>query len=462
MTPLSVIVLAAGQGKRMVSDLPKVLHCIGGKPLLNHVLATAGELDAAQCVVVYGHGGEAVKTVCSTADPVIWVEQTEQLGTGHAVAQTLPALPPQGTALVLYGDVPLIRQQTLQPLITSAEQGQLAVLTAELANPAGYGRIVRDSAGRVERIIEEKDAKPEQLAIAEINTGILAVPTQTLSRWVQQLDNRNAQGEYYLTDVIAMAVAEEVTVEAFPASDPEEIQGVNDRAQLARLERYFQRRQTQVLLDQGATLLDPARVDIRGSVTIGRDVVIDIDVILEGEVYLGDGVSIGPYTLIRDAVVGEGTEVLSHCHIEQTRIGKQAQIGPFARLRPATQLADEAKVGNFVEIKKSRVGHGSKVNHLTYVGDSEIGAKVNVGAGTITCNYDGANKHQTIIEDHVFIGSNVALVAPVRIGEGATVGAGSTINKDVPAGNLGVTRSPQKLLKDWQRPVKHNKPSGST
>jgi bifunctional UDP-N-acetylglucosamine pyrophosphorylase/glucosamine-1-phosphate N-acetyltransferase len=358
--------------------------------------------------------------------------------------------------------VPLIRWQTLQPLITSAERERLAVLTAELADPRGYGRIMRDAAGRVMRIIEENDAELEQLCIAEINTGVLAAPVHSLASWVNRLDNRNAQGEFYLTDVIAMAVNEGVVVEAFHATDPEEIQGVNDRRQLAQLERYYQRRQVQGLLDQGVTLIDPARVDIRGTVTIGKDVVIDIDVILEGEVHLGDGVSIGPYTLIRDAVLGEGSEVLSHCRIEESRIGKHVQIGPFARLRPATNVADGAKIGNFVEVKKAQIGRGSKVNHLTYIGDSEIGVDVNVGAGTITCNYDGANKHKTIIEDRVFIGSNVALVAPVRVGEGATIGAGSTISRDVPAGNLSVSRAPQKQLQGWQRPVKHSKPSDSS
>jgi bifunctional UDP-N-acetylglucosamine pyrophosphorylase/glucosamine-1-phosphate N-acetyltransferase len=457
MATLSVIVLAAGKGKRMVSDRPKVLHGVGGRPLLGHVLETAGRLGPRECVVVFGHGGEAVKSACAAADGVTWVEQAEQLGTGHAVAQALAVMAPVDIALVLYGDVPLIRAESLQPLIASAAHERVALLTAELPDPGGYGRIVRDTLGRVARVVEEQDADAEQRRIHEINTGILAAPLHPLRRWVTALGNHNAQGEYYLTDVIEMAVQEGLTVEAFCAADPDEVQGVNDRRQQAQLERYYQRRQATTLLERGVTLLDPERLDVRGTLTTGRDVVIDVDVIIEGEVRLGDGVRIGPYCVLRDTVLDDGVEVLSHCCIEGAHIGRGAQIGPFARLRPGARLAEDAKVGNFVEIKQAVVGPGSKVNHLTYIGDTDIGAEVNVGAGTITCNYDGANKHKTVIEDRAFIGSNVALVAPVRIGEGATIGAGSTINRDVPAGNLGITRAPQKHLKDWRRPVKHVK-----
>ena len=454
MQQLSVVILAAGKGKRMVSDLPKVLHPVGGQPLLGYVLATAGELEAMARLVVYGHGGEVVVSRFAGETGVRWVEQTEQLGTGHAVAQALPLLDDTGVVLVLYGDVPLIRAETLRPLVTAARRGSLAVLTVELADPGGYGRIVRDEQGRVCRIVEEKDATAEERRLREVNTGILAVATSKCRGWVAELDNRNAQGEYYLTDVVALAVRDGVPVEAFVVAEPEQVLGVNDRQQLAELERFYQRRQAERLMDEGATLLDPARVDVRGAVTTGRDVVIDVNVVFEGTVRLGDRARIGPFCVLKDVVIGEDAEILSHCRIEGAEIGAGAQVGPFARLRPGASLAAGVHIGNFVEVKKSNIGPGSKVNHLTYIGDARIGARVNVGAGTITCNYDGANKHQTIIEDEAFIGSNSSLVAPVRIGKGATVGAGSSVSGEVPDGGLCLTRAPRRDIANWRRPVK--------
>lgn len=451
---LSVVILAAGRGKRMVSDLPKVLHRVGGRPMLGHVLDTARELDAEACYVVYGHGGETVRKAFAEQTGVAWVEQTEQLGTGHAVAQVLPLMTDTEVVLVLYGDVPLVRSETLIPLIEKAQRGYLGLLTVELNDPTGYGRIVRGAAGQVLRIVEEKDASREERHIREVNTGILAAPADYIRNWVQALDNDNAQGEYYLTDVIEMAVGEGIGVEAYTVYDPKEVQGVNNRLQLAELERYYQQRQVQTLMLNGATLLDPARVDVRGTLITGRDVIIDVNVVFEGEVRLGDRVRIGPHTVIRDAYLGDDTEVLAHCLIEEAVIGQGTHIGPYARLRPGTHLAERVKVGNFVEIKKSVIGQNSKVNHLSYIGDSEIGAEVNVGAGTITCNYDGANKYKTIIENDAFIGSNTALVAPVRIGKGATIGAGSTISRDVPLDSLALTRAPQKVIEGWKRPTK--------
>ncbi len=457
MQQLSVVILAAGKGKRMASDLPKVLHPVGGRPLLAHVLATASGLEAAARLVVYGHGGEAVKTAFPSEQGILWVEQAEQLGTGHAVAQALPLLDDAGVVLVLYGDVPLIRAETLRPLVVAAQRGSLAVLTAELTDPTGYGRIVRDERGQVCRIVEEKEATVEERRLREVNTGILAVATAKLRRWVAELDNNNAQGEYYLTDAVALAVRAGVPVEAFAVADPEEVRGVNDRRQLAELERAYQWRQAERLMREGATLLDPSRVDVRGTVTTGKDVLIDVNVVFEGTVHLGDRVKIGPFCVLRNAVIGDDVEILSHCRIEGTEIGARAQIGPFARFRPGAQLAAGVHVGNFVEIKKSSIGPGSKVNHLTYIGDAEIGAEVNVGAGTITCNYDGVNKHKTIIGDGAFIGSNTSLVAPVRVGKGATVGAGSAVSRNVPDGSLCLTRAPRKEVANWQRPVKQNK-----
>ncbi|MBK8755013.1 MAG: bifunctional UDP-N-acetylglucosamine diphosphorylase/glucosamine-1-phosphate N-acetyltransferase GlmU [Candidatus Competibacteraceae bacterium] len=457
MQQLSVMILAAGKGKRMVSDLPKVLHPVGGKPLLAHVLTTASGLEAATRLVVYGHGGEAVKTAFSGEEGVLWVEQAEQLGTGHAVAQALPLIDDTGVVLVLYGDVPLTRVETLQPLVDTASQGKLALLTVQLANPSGYGRIVRDGQDRVCRIVEEKDATAAERQLCEVNTGILATTTARLRGWVAELRNDNAQGEYYLTDIVALAVRDSVPVEAFTVTQPEEVRGVNDRLQLAELERFYQLRQAEQLMRNGATLLDPARLEVRGAVTTGRDVVIDVNVIFEGTVQLGDRVRIGPFCVLRDAIIGDDVEVFSHSRIESAEVGSGAQIGPFARLRPGAQLAAGVHIGNFVEIKKTSIGPGSKVNHLTYIGDAEIGAGVNVGAGTITCNYDGVNKHLTVIDDGAFIGSNSSLVAPVRIGKGATVGAGSSVSRDVPDGGLCLTRAPRKDVFNWQRPVKPKK-----
>ncbi|MCP5159949.1 MAG: bifunctional UDP-N-acetylglucosamine diphosphorylase/glucosamine-1-phosphate N-acetyltransferase GlmU [Gammaproteobacteria bacterium] len=458
MQQLSVIILAAGQGKRMVSDLPKVLHLLGGRPLLTHVLSAASGLEAAICVVVYGHGGETVKSTFVGESSILWVEQAEQLGTGHAVAQALPLLDDAGVTLVLYGDVPLIQSETLRPLVDTARQNQLALLTVQLADPSGYGRIVRSDQGRVQRIVEEKDATPSERCLSEGNTGILAVSTAKLRSWVAELTNENAQGEYYLTDVIALAVRDGVSVQPFTVVEPLEVQGVNDRRQLAELERYYQQQQAENLMRSGATLLDPNRVDVRGILRTGKDVVIDVNVVFEGTVRLGDRVKIGPFCVLKDAVIGDDVEILSHCRIEGAEIGPGAHIGPFARLRPETRLAAGVHIGNFVETKKTDIGYGSKVNHLTYLGDAEIGSGVNVGAGTITCNYDGANKHKTIIEDDAFIGSNSSLVAPVRIGQGATIGAGSSVSRDVPDGSLCLIRAPRKEVANWQRPVKPKKP----
>ncbi len=454
MQPLSVVILAAGKGKRMVSDLPKVLHSVGGRSLLAQVLATASGLEAAARVVVYGHGGDQVKTALARESGVLWVEQAEQLGTGHAVAQALPLLDEAGITLVLYGDVPLTRRETLQPLVEQARQDKLALLTVELVDPSGYGRIVRNNQGQVQRIVEEKDATPAERGLSEVNTGILAVATAKLRGWVAKLGNENAQGEYYLTDIVALAKRDGVVIEAFMADEPAEVQGVNDRRQLAELERFYQKRQAEALLDGGATLLDPARVEVRGEVTTGKDVVIDVNVVFEGVVRLGDRVKVGPFCVLKDAVVGDDVEIASHSRIEGAEVGAGSQIGPFARLRPGSQLAAGVHIGNFVETKKTIIGSGSKVNHLTYLGDAEIGAGVNVGAGTITCNYDGANKHKTVIDDGAFIGSNSSLVAPVRIGKGATVGAGSAVSRDVPDGSLCLTRAPRKQVSHWKRPVK--------
>ncbi|MDH5486636.1 MAG: bifunctional UDP-N-acetylglucosamine diphosphorylase/glucosamine-1-phosphate N-acetyltransferase GlmU [Gammaproteobacteria bacterium] len=453
--PLEIVILAAGQGKRMYSDRPKVLHELAGRPLLAHVLATARALKPAAIHVVYGHGGEAVRA--ANPEPgITWVHQAEQQGTGHAVAQAMPGVANESTVLVLYGDVPLIRPQTLKELLSAAGTG-LALLTTELPHPGPYGRILRNAAGQVTRIVESKDATPDEAKVREVNTGFLAVPAGKLKKWLSRLKNHNAQGEYYLTDIISIAVAEKVTIITRLPGDIAEILGVNSKAELAQVERMYQKQQTEKLMQQGVTLRDPARLDVRGELTCGRDVVIDVNVIFEGKVRLGDRVQVGPNNVIRDSTVGSGTVILPNCVIEETDIGADCRIGPFARLRPETHLAAHVHVGNFVEVKKSDVAEGSKMNHLSYIGDTSIGRNVNIGAGTITCNYDGANKHRTIIGDNVFVGSNTALVAPVTVGEDATIGAGSVISKDAPAGELTLTRAPQTTKPGWKRPVKKAK-----
>lgn len=452
---LSIIILAAGQGTRMRSALPKVLHPLAGKPLLEHVIDAAEALGAGQShiQIVYGHGGEQVRRQLA-ARQVTWVEQAEQLGTGHAVAQALPGIADSDQVLVLYGDVPLISTDTLHRLLAAAANGQFGLLTAELADPTGYGRILRNSAGRVTGIVEHKDARPEQLAIREINTGFMAAGAAALKRWVAALGNDNTQGEYYLTDAIALAAAEGVVIDTVAPAELSEIMGVNNRAQLAELERDYQRQQAQRLMHAGVTLRDPARFDLRGRIEHGQDVCIDVNVILEGEIKLGDRVAIGPGCVIRNAAIGADTIVQAQCVIEDAVVGTNARIGPFARIRPETRLANDVHIGNFVEIKKSDIGSGSKVNHLSYIGDTSIGARVNVGAGTITCNYDGANKHRTIIEDDVFIGSDTQLVAPVTVGAGATLGAGTTLTRNAPPGELTFSRAKQETRAGWKRPVK--------
>jgi len=451
---LEIIVLAAGQGKRMHSERPKVLHTLAGRPLLGHVLAAARALNPRAVHVVHGHGGVQVRAAFAREHGVNWVEQAAQLGTGHAVGQAIAAVSDDATVLVLYGDVPLIRAETLQNLISAPGALTLSLLTAELPDPRGYGRIIRDRGGKVVRIVEQNDANSEEAAVREINTGILAAPAARLRGWLARLENRNAQGEYYLTDVVGLAVAEGVEIVTRAPATGWEILGVNSKRELAELERIHQRDAAQRLLEQGVTLRDPARLDVRGELVCGRDVVIDVNVVFEGNVTLGDGVQIGPNSVIRDSTIGPATEVLPNCVIDGAVIGTHCRIGPFARLRPGTQLAARVHIGNFVEVKQSELGEDSKANHLTYIGDTTVGRGVNVGAGTITANYDGANKHRTVIGDNASIGSNVVLRAPVTVGEGATIGAGSVITKDAPPGELTVARSRQETVKGWKRPTK--------
>ncbi|MDH3450981.1 MAG: bifunctional UDP-N-acetylglucosamine diphosphorylase/glucosamine-1-phosphate N-acetyltransferase GlmU [Gammaproteobacteria bacterium] len=452
---LEVLILAAGKGKRMRSARPKVLHALGGRSLLCHVYTAARRLEPDSVVVVYGHGGDAVKQQLPDID-AHWVLQAQQRGTGHAVQLGLTALASlePSVVLVLYGDVPLINPDTLQPLIEQGATGALALLSVRLENPTGYGRIVRDHEGIVQRIVEEADASASERAIDEVSTGIIAVPGSVLSELIEKLDCDNAQGEYYLTDIVAHAVQRGVPVAATLAENQDEVLGVNSRAQLAHMERIYQRRVAQALMDGGATLADPARLDVRGELRTGVDVFIDVGCVFEGTVTLGDRTQVGPYCVIRDSEMAADAQILAHTVIDGATLGERVSVGPFARLRPGSRLAPSSKVGNFVEMKNAELGERSKVNHLSYVGDAQLGRDVNIGAGTITCNYDGAYKHRTQIGDGVFVGSNTALVAPVTLGDGATVGAGSTINKDVPAGDLAVARAQQKAVRDWQRPSK--------
>ncbi|WP_455218413.1 bifunctional UDP-N-acetylglucosamine diphosphorylase/glucosamine-1-phosphate N-acetyltransferase GlmU [Kaarinaea lacus] len=451
--PLSVVILAAGQGTRMKSDLPKVLHSIGGSPLVLHVVRSAQALGAKDITVVYGHGGEQVKTALANEN-VNWVEQAEQLGTGHAVEQALPLIEDDHTVLLLYGDVPLTRPGTLTQLVKASENGTLALLTAKLDDPGGYGRIIRDSSGSVQCIVEQKDATAEQLAVNEINTGMLAVRSNELRQWISRLENNNAQGEFYLTDIVGLAVGDNIKISTVGPGSVMEIEGVNNKRQLAELERAYQLRLANEYMENGLTLRDPARFDVRGELVFGTDVIIDANVIIEGKVTLGNRVTIGPNVVLKNTTLGDDSQVYANSVIEESTIGSGCDIGPFARIRPETKLADQVKVGNFVEIKKSTVDTGSKINHLSYVGDTTMGSNVNVGAGTITCNYDGANKHQTVIGDNVFIGSDTQLIAPVTVGNGATIGAGSTITRNAAGGALTLSRSKQVTKEDWKRPEK--------
>jgi bifunctional UDP-N-acetylglucosamine pyrophosphorylase/glucosamine-1-phosphate N-acetyltransferase len=450
---LSVIILAAGQGTRMKSHLPKVLHPLAGRSLLEHVHMAASQFPKTDVHIVYGHRGERVREVLSHLKAK-WVEQARQLGTGHAVMQAMPAVRQADTVLILYGDVPLITHATLQRLVDAAGRKDFGLLTVELENPTGYGRIVRDSHGNVQRIVEQKDASEAEQAIHEVNTGMMAVSAKLLQGWVDRLSNKNAQKEYYLTDVIEMAVKDQVRVNTVSPESPYEVMGVNDRAQLAELERYYQYVQAQHLMKRGVTLHDPSRFDLRGELEVGQDVSIDVNVVLEGRVRLGNRVSIGPNNVLRNVTIGDDVAILANCLIEDAAIGDGARVGPFSRIRPDSVLGQDVHVGNFVEVKKSVVAKGSKLNHLSYIGDAEIGSNTNIGAGTITCNYDGAHKHKTIIGDNVFIGSDCQLVAPVKVGDGATLGAGTTLAKDAPAGKLTISRVRQQVVDDWQRPKK--------
>jgi bifunctional UDP-N-acetylglucosamine pyrophosphorylase/glucosamine-1-phosphate N-acetyltransferase len=450
---LNVVILAAGQGKRMRSGLPKVLHPLGGRPLLAHVLDTARALDAGRICVVYGHGGEAVREALDAPD-LTWVRQEPQLGTGHAVLQTLTFLDEAAPTLVLYGDVPLIGTPTLVRLIEVAGDG-LGILTAEFDDPEGYGRVLRDADGRVQRIVEQRDASDDERSVREINTGFMVAPTAALKRWLPALDNDNAQGEYYLTDVVRRAIAEGMTVVTVQPDANWEVLGANSKVQLAELERIHQRNNALLLMEQGVTLLDPGRIDVRGELDCGRDVTIDVGCVFEGRVVLGDGVQIGAHCVLKNAVIGAGTRIAPFSHIEGAETGRGCLIGPYARLRPGTRLGEEVHIGNFVEVKNSTVADRSKANHLAYLGDATVGRNVNVGAGTITCNYDGADKHRTVIEDDAFIGSDTQLVAPVTVGRGATLGAGTTLTEDAPPGKLTLTRVRQVTVPGWKRPVKN-------
>jgi bifunctional UDP-N-acetylglucosamine pyrophosphorylase/glucosamine-1-phosphate N-acetyltransferase len=455
--PLHAIILAAGQGTRMKSARPKVLQPVGGRPMLGHVLDLAQLSGAAACHVVHGHGGAQVQDWCRRAYPnaaLGWAEQAEQKGTAHAVAQALPAVPDEAVVVVLYGDVPLVTADTVARLVAAAASG-LALVTVQRADPKGYGRILRDAAGRVLGVVEENDASEAQRGITEINTGLIAAPAALLKRWIPRVDNRNAKNEYYLTDIVAMAVSEGVAVQAVAAASSEEVEGVNDRVQLAHAERLFQKREAERLMRAGVQLADPARFDLRGQLIAGRDVFVDVGVVIEGRVELADGVRVGPYSLLKNVKLGANTEVLSHSVLEGLETGADCRIGPFARVRPETQFADEVHVGNFVEIKKGRLGRGTKAGHLAYLGDARIGADVNIGAGVITCNYDGANKHETMIGDGAFIGTDSQLVAPVTVGAGAFIAAGSTITTDAPPDQLTICRARgQRTVPGWNKPQK--------
>lgn len=437
----------------MKSDLPKVLHKLAGKPLLEHVYHAASQIKHNGIHVVYGFGGDQLKSSMDHLD-VNWIEQAEQLGTGHAVKLVLPEIAENNLVLILYGDIPLITKETIKQLVNDAKNTGFCLLTAILDHPAGYGRIVRDKSGKLLKIIEEKDASNEQRKIDEINTGIMAVDAKKLKHWVEALTDNNAQKEYYLTDIVEMAVNENISVSTIAPASTIEIHGINDRLQLAEMERYYQLVQTHQLMRQGVTLLDPARFDLRGELEFGKDIVIDINVLLEGRVKIGSNVSIGTNCVIKDSIIGDNVAILPNCIIENSIVGNECRVGPFSRIRPETVLDDNVHVGNFVEIKKSIVGKGSKINHLSYIGDSEVGNEVNIGAGTITCNYDGANKHKTIIEDKVFIGSDTQLVAPVIVKEGSTIAAGTTVTRDVDSNVLAISRVDQKTVKNWKRPVK--------
>jgi bifunctional UDP-N-acetylglucosamine pyrophosphorylase / glucosamine-1-phosphate N-acetyltransferase len=453
--PLSVVILAAGQGKRMNSDLPKVLQPLAGRPLLKHVIDAARSLDPDNICVVYGHGGARVQAALHEAD-IDWVLQAQQLGTGHAVMQALPLIPDDHTVLVLYGDVPLIKPGTLKRMLAGAADGSLAVLTVELDNPEGYGRIVRDAAGQVQAIVEQPDTTPAQQRIREINTGVMAAGAAALRHWLLDVKSSNRQQEFYLTDVVGIAHAAGVRISTVAASGAAEVAGVNDKIQLALAEAHHRRERAHELLLAGATLADPARIDIRGEVSVGRDVFIDINVILAGRVQLAAGVKVGPNCLIIDSQIGPDTEINANCVIDNAVVGENCRIGPFARLRPQTVLHADVHIGNFVEVKATEIGVGSKANHLTYLGDARVGSNVNIGAGSITCNYDGANKWPTVIEDGAFIGSGTMMVAPLRIGAGATIGAGSTITEAAPDAKLSLERSGQAVVEGWQRPTKLN------
>jgi bifunctional UDP-N-acetylglucosamine pyrophosphorylase/glucosamine-1-phosphate N-acetyltransferase len=454
--PFSIVILAAGQGKRMKSALPKVLQPLAGRPLLKHVIDTARALSPAAIHVVYGHGGDQVREALKD-EPVTWVLQAERLGTGHAVMQAMPEVPNEHVALVLYGDVPLIRRSTLSELLALAGSQQTALLTMELDDPSGYGRVIRGKHDRVQRIVEQKDASKKELKIRECNTGVMAVPARLLKKWLKGLRNDNSQGEYYLTDVIAMAAKDKVAVNPLVTENIVEVLGVNDKTQLAELESAYRRQVTRELMVAGVTVVDPARLDVRGTVTHGTDVFIDVNVVLEGNIKLGDRVRIGPNCVLRNCEIGDDTEIFPNCVVESAVIGSSCNIGPFARTRPSSTLGNEVHVGNFVEVKNSTMGNGSKANHLAYVGDAKVGDRVNIGAGTIIANYDGANKHRTTIEDDVHTGSNSVLVAPITVGAGATVAAGSTVAGEVPAGKLTIARARQTTIEGWQRPRKPGK-----
>ena len=450
----TAIILAAGKGTRMRSSLPKVLHKVAHQPLVEHVYHSVKSIDETRVGIIYGHGGELVKDELKHLETE-WLEQREQLGTGHAVKQALPMVNDEDTVLILYGDVPLTKPSTLKDLVDASLDTGFSLLTVTLENPKGYGRIVRGSSGRILKIVEEKDASDEEKLIDEVNTGMMAVSGKYLHKWLNALNNDNAQGEYYLTDIVEMAVDENIEINSRQPSDEYEVLGVNNRLQLAELERFYQNEKADQLMTAGVTLRDPSRIDVRGELEVGEDIILDVNVVFEGKVSLGSNVKVGPNTVIKNSQIGEGVEIQANCVIEDAIVGKSTKIGPFARLRPGTELGDGVHVGNFVEIKKSIVAEGSKVNHLTYIGDTDIGKEVNIGAGTITCNYDGANKFRTKIGDNVFIGSDTQLVAPVEIADGATIAAGTTVTKNAPAGQLTLSRTKQVTITGWKRPVKN-------